>query len=401
MKKVPGIIILFILFFSMPAFAENSNLNNKLFEAIKASDFNAVKECIKSGADVNLQIQESGLTPLVLAVCNANYNIAEYLIKHGANVNVKINTEMPTLEFAGVTPIMFAISLKKIDIVELLAKNGANVNEKIEKYVFFNDETKRTENYSGRTMLEFAYETRDRATFDIVCKVTQDSQKKHIETLQKKALQGDIDTQIYLGNLYCEENADYTYSKEHLNPKETGNIDIDVNGGAQNFSEAAKWFEKAAAQGNPEAQAKLGQLYSNSNGVPKDINKALDCLNKSASQGNAEAQRVLKTINQNEAKNKEDFKFAENLALQGDVMWLINLGRMYENGTGVTQDFIKALACYNIASSADGTWSTTAHYVGKALMERMTETQIEKAKEKSKELLDKIRENILANEKNR
>lgn len=43
----------------------------------------------------------------------------------------------------------------------------------------------------------------------------------------------------------------------------------------QDYEEAAKWYRKAAEQGNVNAQCMLGYIYCESQGVPQDYNEAL------------------------------------------------------------------------------------------------------------------------------
>lgn len=56
------------------------------------------------------------------------------------------------------------------------------------------------------------------------------------------------------------------------------------------FAEAAKWFRKAAEQGDPMGQGMLGWLYATGRGVDKDLKSAVEWFRKGAAQGNAEAQ---------------------------------------------------------------------------------------------------------------
>lgn len=71
--------------------------------------------------------------------------------------------------------------------------------------------------------------------------------KIDLPTLQKQAAQGNADAQYRLGDLY---NFGY------LVP--------------QDYKKAALWFEKAAAQGHVGAQNDLGVHYESGNGVPRD-----------------------------------------------------------------------------------------------------------------------------------
>jgi len=61
----------------------------------------------------------------------------------------------------------------------------------------------------------------------------------------------------------------------------------------EDYAEAAKWFSKAAVQGNAKAQSMLGTMYSNGQGVPQDYAKAKKWYRKAAVQGLAEAQSEL------------------------------------------------------------------------------------------------------------
>ena len=59
------------------------------------------------------------------------------------------------------------------------------------------------------------------------------------------------------------------------------------------FSEAMKWYKKAAEKGNASAQNNIGYLYEEGKGVKKDINEAIEWFKKAAEQGNASAQNNL------------------------------------------------------------------------------------------------------------
>ena len=57
----------------------------------------------------------------------------------------------------------------------------------------------------------------------------------------------------------------------------------------QDYTEAAKWFRKAADQGNADAQYGLGLLYFKGLGVPQNYAIAHMWLNLGAAGGNEEA----------------------------------------------------------------------------------------------------------------
>jgi TPR repeat protein len=59
----------------------------------------------------------------------------------------------------------------------------------------------------------------------------------------------------------------------------------------KDFAEAAKWYRKAADQGDSSAQFKLGNMYNEGRGVPQDFVLAYLWLNLAASQASAALQR--------------------------------------------------------------------------------------------------------------
>jgi len=126
--------------------------------------------------------------------------------------------------------------------------------------------------------------------------ISIDISAKDLQTLHTQATQGYADSQYALGLLYA--------------------IGQSV---PQNYATALQWYEKAAAQGNAEAQNTLGELYNTmGTGIMVDHVKARYWFEKAAAQGNAKAQR--------------------------------NLGYIYEVGWGVPQDYMRAYMWYQLAA---------------------------------------------------
>jgi TPR repeat protein len=57
------------------------------------------------------------------------------------------------------------------------------------------------------------------------------------------------------------------------------------DGVPQDFTEAARWFRRAAEQGDAYGEDALGSLYENRSGVPKDLALAFQWHRKAADQG--------------------------------------------------------------------------------------------------------------------
>jgi TPR repeat protein len=87
----------------------------------------------------------------------------------------------------------------------------------------------------------------------------------------------------------------------------------------QDYTEAVKWFRKAAGHGYAAAQLSLGAMYDDGQGVPRDHAAAVRWYRKAADRGYADAQAILGTI--------------------------------YEDGQGVPQDFVQAHKWYNLAAA--------------------------------------------------
>jgi TPR repeat protein len=129
----------------------------------------------------------------------------------------------------------------------------------------------------------------------------------------------------------------------------------------------AKWLERKrcmAEQGDAKAQLSLGIVYRDgSDGPPQDYTEAAKWFHKAAEQKNAMAQ--------------------------------FNLGRLYENGHGVPQDYVKAHMWCNVAVAtfgSDGKDSLSRMSAFKrreALAARMTSQQIAEAHKLAREWWEK------------
>jgi hypothetical protein len=87
---------------------------------------------------------------------------------------------------------------------------------------------------------------------------------------------------------------------------------------AKNYAGAMHWYQLAAAQGNSEAQMKIGVLYSYGWGVPQNYAEAMRWFRMAADQGNALAQACV--------------------------------GQLYQNGSGVAQNYAEAMRWYRMAA---------------------------------------------------
>lgn len=61
------------------------NLNEKLFNAVKQQNLEAIKKLVENGADVNAQ-DTDGHTALMIASSYENFEIVKFLVESNANV---------------------------------------------------------------------------------------------------------------------------------------------------------------------------------------------------------------------------------------------------------------------------------------------------------------------------
>jgi TPR repeat protein len=91
------------------------------------------------------------------------------------------------------------------------------------------------------------------------------------------------------------------------------------HGVSRDYTEAARWYRRAAQNSNAMAEATLGDIYYYGRGVPQDFAEAGQWWRLAAERGVAVAQ--------------------------------LNLGVMYANGDGVPQDYVKSHLYSNLAAA--------------------------------------------------
>jgi TPR repeat protein/serine/threonine protein kinase len=131
---------------------------------------------------------------------------------------------------------------------------------------------------------------------------------------------------------------------------------------SKDYTEAAKWYRKAAEQGNVDAQYKLGEIYYNGGyGVAKDYSEAVKWYQKAAEQGNAGAQFKFGDMYENGYSVSKDYtealKWYRKAAEQGYANAQCNLGYMYESGYGVAKDYTEAVKWYRKAAEQGNKWA--------------------------------------------
>lgn len=149
------------------------------------------------------------------------------------------------------------------------------------------------------------------------------------QEVKLSAEKGNPDAQKKMGDFFC-----------------TGVVVI------QNFIEAAKWYRKAAVQGNIKAQYLLGVMYRG-HGIPRNLPEAVGWITKAAEAGDREAQVSLGIMHASgEGIDKNDrkaFQMFEKAALQGNPEAIFNLGFFYSKSHLFCFDLVKAFAWFKLA----------------------------------------------------
>lgn len=122
----------------------------------------------------------------------------------------------------------------------------------------------------------------------------------------------------------------------------------------QENAQAALWFQRAAEQGDAEAQYLLGRLHYETGKEPDSLQTAVQWFEKSAAFGNLEAMCRLgefyergQGVPKDAAISAEWYRKAAN---SGSPYGLYKLAFFYEKGCGVEQDLEKAYALYCTAA---------------------------------------------------
>jgi localization factor PodJL len=126
------------------------------------------------------------------------------------------------------------------------------------------------------------------------------------------------------------------------------------DGVAQNFTEAAQWFERAAKQGLAPAQFRLGGLYEKGLGVKKNLDTARRYYVAAGEAGNAKALHNLAVLYAEGIDGKPDHataaKWFRKAADYGIVDSQYNLAVLCARGIGVEQNLAEAYKWFALAA---------------------------------------------------
>jgi TPR repeat protein len=181
---------------------------------------------------------------------------------------------------------------------------------------------------------------------------------------EKAANQGNAEAQYQLGNLH--ENSQLS----------------------KDYKAAANWYHKAAQQGSAKAQARLGVFYSQGLGVAQNPNEAILWSGKAALQGNADAQYWFGLGYMQGKRAPKDAQIAmgwlSKAAAQGHSDALLLMARTYQRGEGTPKDLVLAYALNKLALTNKA--SSTATQQRDDLADDLSSEQLEASNKLATEL---------------
>lgn len=116
---------------------------------------------------------------------------------------------------------------------------------------------------------------------------------------------------------------------------------------------AFNWYKRAAELGSREAICDLGTMHRYGEGTPKSEQQAIICYKRAAELGSPWAQFYLGRILQASGVDQDEveaFMLFKAAAKQENPNAMVELGRCYEWGLGVSKDRLKALELFKKAT---------------------------------------------------
>ncbi|MEP3045221.1 MAG: tetratricopeptide repeat protein [Roseibium sp.] len=118
-------------------------------------------------------------------------------------------------------------------------------------------------------------------------------------------------------------------------------------------AEAAIWFERAAEAGSTKAETRLGDLYRKGLGVAKDLETAKSWYQRAAEEGDEDARQWVVWIERTDETPEQTIQRYQSEFAQGEQEAAFNLARLYQSGTsGLQADPAKAADWYRTAADA-------------------------------------------------
>jgi TPR repeat protein len=147
------------------------------------------------------------------------------------------------------------------------------------------------------------------------------------------------------------------------------------------YAVALDLWQPLAEQGDPDAQAALGNLYLGGYGVARDEAAAMAWFRKAADQGHENGQFSLASLYYGRKEYSPAASWYRRAAEQGNALAQIRLARMYTEGPGLTRDDVQAFKWFAVAAmrGSDSYARTNAVKGRDAVAMKMTPPQVAEA----------------------
>jgi uncharacterized protein len=119
----------------------------------------------------------------------------------------------------------------------------------------------------------------------------------------------------------------------------------------QNYSQAIKWYNRAAESGSASAKVQLASMYINGSGVPKDYSRAMELCHSAGILGYYCVGHIYVYGLGVQPDLKEASKWYHKGADAGNAASMLALGQMYWKGTGVELDRAESYYYFFLAYS--------------------------------------------------
>jgi TPR repeat protein len=157
------------------------------------------------------------------------------------------------------------------------------------------------------------------------------------------------------------------------------------------YAQAVRAFQKAAANGNVEAQRRLGFLYYHGEGVAQDNDRAVALFEKAAMNGDIQsASNLAKMYEFGMGVAQDDARSAlwsRRAAESGDPNSQFELSVKYYKGQGVARDVVEAAKWWTLAMTHDREWAERIRPTVESAESKLTADEIAEGKRRAAEWL--------------
>ncbi len=253
------------------------------------------------------------------------------------SLNKMLDADAKNKQISQLADNLSKISGQNIQIAESLTQSKKETNAALAEIARLKKQLEEKQTDAVRQTLQADYQKQtDKLTLNELFDsgVKQYSEGHYAEALrlfQKAADQGDAQAQYNLGWMYDKGK-----------------------GVARDSRQAVHWWKKAADQGDAGAQNNLGVMFANGDGVAHDAKRAVYWYQQAANQGHAQAQFNLAQKYYHGDGVAHDAKqvayWYQKSADQGYAFAQFGLGVMYLKGDGVAHDAKQAVYWYQKAA---------------------------------------------------